>query len=709
VIQPHGEREVVGTATNKTSFKISESDTAHIMIVLRDAIYSDKVLAVMREYGANAQDSHRDPAAAPGARERPIVVRLPTLSDPTLQISDHGPGLSHGAVMRLFTQYGASTKRDQADATGYIGIGCKAGFAYSDSFTVTSRHGGASPVYSAVLDESDRGEMRLLDESPCEPGDTGLTIWLPVRPGDVEEFRSKAPQVFRYYDPQPIVLLGDERLPLGDGACDVVRGCAWTAVMGCVSYPIEVGQLKVPEYVRQSGGVARFPLGQLSVSASREALRYDERTRTALARGLCALVDAHAARLVQGAEGLNDWEKRLRFAGMGLFAPLLQAASFDGVFHEVVLFPRRSRGEEKMKVRFSSEKMVVSTSARIVFHDDARAIAGYNLDSHAVVARKTPGSTHEEAWEELQAVLAQQRLCGLPVVRASSLPWGSPGTAGSRGPQTRHRGRVFRLLPGEPAPGAPPSARWERLDRDPQPGDLFVPIMGFRPHPWFWGRYASACRAFAAFGLQHPPVYGYRVLGEDSKVPGTDYADWLKTAYSVVRASRPDLDDLYHISRYSNVQCDSSSPRLVGEMLGDDHPIAALARTALQARRSRIGMHGAQENLIVYAGTLARLAGKDGDPDYSCLDRYPLLRQRANEFLSSANLGEWMEYVLAVDAAIGAGYRHGAWRERAKAAEAAKMAEAAKQAQAKQAQATKRPARASKTSKTNGRKAEETP
>ena len=28
MIRPHGEREVVGTATDKTSFKISESDTA---------------------------------------------------------------------------------------------------------------------------------------------------------------------------------------------------------------------------------------------------------------------------------------------------------------------------------------------------------------------------------------------------------------------------------------------------------------------------------------------------------------------------------------------------------------------------------------------------------------------------------------------------------------------------------------------------------
>ena len=686
MVEPRSEREVSGTSSEVERFKISEENAAHVMGVLRDAIYSDKVLAVLREYGANAQDSHRDPAAPPGARERPIEVRLPTLGDPTLQISDFGPGLSHEAVMRLFTQYGASTKRAQADATGFIGIGCKSAFAYSDSFVVVSRNGGRVRTYAAVLDPSDRGEMHLVDDRPAEdPGDTGLTVRVPVRPGDVEEFRAKAPGVFRYYDPQPIVWVGDERLPLGDGACDVVRGCSWTAVMGCVSYPIEVGHLKVPEYVRRSGGVVRFPLGAISVSASREALRYDERTRDALARGLCALVDAHAARLVQGAEGLSDWEKRLRFAGMGLFAPLLRAASFDGVFHEAVFFPRRARGEEKMKVRFSSD-LKVCPDARIVFHDDARAIAGYNLDPHAVVARKTPGSTHEEAWEELQAVLAEQRLGGLPVVRASSLPWGSPGTAGGRGPQTRHRGRVFRLLPGEPAPGAPPSARWERLDRDPQPGDLFVPIMGFRPHPWFWGRYASACRAFAAFGLEHPPVYGYRVLGEDSKVPGTDYADWLKTAYSIVRAIRPDLDDLYHISRYSNVHCDSSSPRLVGEMLGDDHPVAALARTALQARRCR---YGAEENLIVYAGTLARLAGKDGDPDYSCLDRYPLLRQRAHDFLSSANLGEWMEYVLAVDAAIGDGYRHGAWRERAIAAKHA-------------------PASKPKTRKTKGRKAEET-
>ena len=88
-------------------FAISAADTAHVMRVLRDAIYSDKALAVLREYGANAQDAHRDPAAPPGSRGRPVRVRLPTQARPTLEVTDWGPGLSHEDALSLFTQYGA--------------------------------------------------------------------------------------------------------------------------------------------------------------------------------------------------------------------------------------------------------------------------------------------------------------------------------------------------------------------------------------------------------------------------------------------------------------------------------------------------------------------------------------------------------------------------------------------------------------------------
>ena len=131
---------------------------------------------------------------------------------------------------------------------------------------MVSRHSGRVRTYAAVLDATDRGEMHLV--------------------------RAKAPGVFRYYDPQPIVWLGAERLALPDGRVGYVsRESGWTAVMGRVAYPVDTGQLKLPAWVAGAGGVARFPLGALFVSASREALRYDARTKAELTRGLCELVD----------------------------------------------------------------------------------------------------------------------------------------------------------------------------------------------------------------------------------------------------------------------------------------------------------------------------------------------------------------------------------------------------------------------------------
>ena len=137
------------------SFDISskEENRTFIMGLLRDAIYSDKVLAVLREYSANAWDEHRQS----GRGDLPIKVTLPTAVDPTLTIRDFGRGLSHKDVFTVFTQYGESSKRTDSSAVGMLGIGSKSGFAYTDSFTVTSWHSGGKRVYAAVLDAYDQG------------------------------------------------------------------------------------------------------------------------------------------------------------------------------------------------------------------------------------------------------------------------------------------------------------------------------------------------------------------------------------------------------------------------------------------------------------------------------------------------------------------------------------------------------------------------
>jgi hypothetical protein len=146
--------------TSQGKFGISRRSQAHIMTILRDNIYTDKILAVLREYSSNAWDAHR----MVGKGDLPIQITLPDNDSPSLVIRDFGPGMSPREVFNIYTQYGESTKRGTDDAVGMMGIGSKSAFAYSDSFTVTSWNGGMRRIYVAVLDASNEGDMQCLDE-----------------------------------------------------------------------------------------------------------------------------------------------------------------------------------------------------------------------------------------------------------------------------------------------------------------------------------------------------------------------------------------------------------------------------------------------------------------------------------------------------------------------------------------------------------------
>lgn len=159
-------RQVVSAGVqSQESFGIHFGSEAHLLRILRSQLYSNKVLAVLREYGSNAWDEHRES----GRPDVPIKVSLPTELDSTVEIQDFGRGLSEKDVYTVFVKYGASTKRDSNTAVGMLGIGAKAGFAYNDSFSVVSRYGGTKKIYSAVLDASDKGIMsRLYASTPRE-------------------------------------------------------------------------------------------------------------------------------------------------------------------------------------------------------------------------------------------------------------------------------------------------------------------------------------------------------------------------------------------------------------------------------------------------------------------------------------------------------------------------------------------------------------
>ena len=106
-------------AVASSRFHLDMDQAAHLMSILREGLYSDPILAVIREYGTNAWDSHK----TSGCPDKPINVTLPTDFDPTYTVRDYGSGLSDDEVLRVFTGYGTSTKRDSNAAVGMLGIG----------------------------------------------------------------------------------------------------------------------------------------------------------------------------------------------------------------------------------------------------------------------------------------------------------------------------------------------------------------------------------------------------------------------------------------------------------------------------------------------------------------------------------------------------------------------------------------------------------
>ena len=131
-----GGGKVVGTL----EVTLKQKNLRHVIKLIRDSVYEDKILAPLREYSTNANDAHIEF----GNRETPIQVILPTLLEPQLKIRDFGPGLTRQEMADIYLSIGESTKRDSDDPTGSMGLGSKCGYAYGDSFIVQCWKNGKS-------------------------------------------------------------------------------------------------------------------------------------------------------------------------------------------------------------------------------------------------------------------------------------------------------------------------------------------------------------------------------------------------------------------------------------------------------------------------------------------------------------------------------------------------------------------------------------
>ena len=312
------------------SFGIKQEGLAHIFNVLRNQLYSDKILAVLREYSCNAVDAHTE-----AGHNRPIEVTLPSRLSLELKIRDYGIGLSETDIQEIYAFYGESTKRKSNSLIGQLGLGSKSAFAYGDNFVINSYLNGIKTTYNAYIDPSQIGQIAKLASAPTTEAN-GVEIVIPVKPADCETFVSTARSLFTYFKVKPIVrgaanFAYEEKPYIYSGADWRInkadrnsygRNCV--AVMGNIGYKISSSALKLDENNDAEATIERLlnncdieldvPIGELDIAASREGLQYTDRTIANLKKRILVIRDylvADITNQLKGAQSLWSFKRML--------------------------------------------------------------------------------------------------------------------------------------------------------------------------------------------------------------------------------------------------------------------------------------------------------------------------------------------------------------------------------------------------------------
>lgn len=659
-------------------FGISENDVAHVTSILRDTLYSDKIAAVIREYSSNAWDAHR----MIGKGDVPIKVTVPTQFEPTFKVRDYGPGLSRDEIFRVYSKYGASTKRSSDEAVGMLGIGSKSGFAYADSFIVISFNGGTKATYAAVIDPTNKGLITLLHEEPC--GDeTGIEIQIAVQKKDMKEFAAKCSQFFMYFDPRPTINVqiqesNKELLKLSNGKIYVDKKHSyysyeaneWYALMGCIPYKIDrsmINQLgKLPSCVNRVSGVLFFDIGDIDINASREGLKYTEKTKTAVFNKINALVKEYVETVIGDVEkkSTTQWGKRLLLSALGhIEIPLPK--EYDGFCDNSIFVEKYNAPIKKInrrrESRYSSHKydIPVNSSTKIVIHDSKKSLRGYDIcsDNNALFFKSVDRELADAFETQMQNFIVERRIQGIPIVRTSTLEWTAP--EGHISNAVKHKGKVLVFDSSAKDFYAPYSRYWLPTDHIPTKDDVYVEISGYIPNcvdVTFGTYFLEDKRMCEILGKQMPDIYAYRRSKKDDKKvrEGIPYVEWrnsiVEEALKNENVRKLANDIAWSNLKHSYFYNERIDVKKLEAILGSDHKLVCYMRNVSTAL-SRGKLDNEKYRVIESCVLRALRSNLQPEVDQKELEKlYPLFTVRGNHLLNAnENIDIWCDYIKLVD------------------------------------------------------------
>lgn len=308
---------ISSNSTSKTKqFGICSNPIAYK--ILTNNLYTNKIGTIIRELSCNAYDSH----VQAGCPKKPFDIHVPSLTEPVFYIQDYGTGLTDQEIDKIYTKYFLSTKTDTNDLIGGLGLGSKTPLCYVDAFFVESNKNGITSIYKIY--KGDDGIPTYSLEEKAKTGiPDGLKITFPVEKKDIEDFAYEITNFFMYNDLRPnfknvnltipeldlISKIGNLTIFKSDNSSSrkTVR-----IRLGKVAYPLYMDrdlrsvefEKKCEEYCKEDYSLRRqlenfiydlyyntsynrclildFPIGSLEVTASREALSLDEKSKSIL-------------------------------------------------------------------------------------------------------------------------------------------------------------------------------------------------------------------------------------------------------------------------------------------------------------------------------------------------------------------------------------------------------------------------------------------
>ena len=290
---------IVG-ADYSESFTI-DTETDVIFDILRNSMYKDKIGAVCREVASNSRDANREADS-----DKPVEIeiispnKLLSMGHLSISFKDYGTGIPPNKMSDIFLKYGVSDKRNTNKLTGGFGLGSKSPFCYNDTFTVITvadyKEERRKYKYTAMLDSSGKGKMVLFSNELSEE-ETGTQIIIPIKTNDdrykferdvlkytktwgeevsYKNFLYSADILETAYEDEDVAIYKTESY----------QASTMQLLIDGIPYPLDMSVIEVKDTVGRINDkyltVLKFETGDLSISANRESVQYDDETTLAI-------------------------------------------------------------------------------------------------------------------------------------------------------------------------------------------------------------------------------------------------------------------------------------------------------------------------------------------------------------------------------------------------------------------------------------------